>query len=109
MGRADARAAWDDDALDAQLEIERNRNDTDTANGSGMASKLRDQNKPSAFKTVRKVLGWTLGVGCVGLIGAYAYSKLRDIGADDVADAVVDAADRVADKVDAAVSAAVAA
>jgi len=49
-------------------------------------------------RTTKRVLGWTLGVGVVGLIGAYAYSRLRAAGVNvptgqDVGDAVATAVD----------------
>lgn len=33
-------------------------------------------------RTAKRALSWTLGVGVVGLVGAYAYSRLRSAGVD---------------------------
>lgn len=101
------------DTLELELDRQRRENDANETGPSNMASKAREANKPSAMKTVRKVLGWTLVVGGVTLVGAYAYAKLRDMGAGDLIDtledAAVEAASTVADKVDAAAAAAAAA
>ena len=87
------------DALEAELKRHQAENDQAETGPSNMASKLQQNNK---FKTARKVLGWTRGVGVVAAGGLWAVSKLREMGADvsdDVATAIENAGDTVAEAI----------
>lgn len=74
-------------------------NDKAEAGPSGIVSKTR---KAARSKTVKKVLGYTLVVGTVALVGTYFIQRLRDVGVevgDDVVDAIEGAAETVVEAV----------
>lgn len=67
------------DTMSARLEELRGQNDAAAAAPTGAVSKALGN---SFVRTSKRILGWTLGVGVVGVIGAYAYSRLRAAGVD---------------------------
>lgn len=73
------------DEMEARLAQLRKENDEAATRPSGAASKSSES---SMFKTAKKVVGWTLGVGVVGLAGTYLYSKLQSAGVEIPTEAV---------------------
>lgn len=87
------------DQMEAAARDQAAKNDTAEAGPSNILDKVQNGSK---FKTFRKVLGWTLGVGVVAAGGLYVVSKLREMGADvgdDVVEAIEGAGDTIADAI----------
>lgn len=88
------------DRLEEDLNRVRQENDNAETGPSNMASKVRQK---STMRTVRRVLGWTLGVGVVACGAAYAISRLRQAGVD-VGDEVVEAVEGAGEKIASAIA-----
>ncbi len=87
------------DQLEEDLNRARQENDQADTGPSHMASKVRQK---STLRTVRRVLGWSLGVGVVACGAAYAISRLRQVGvevSDEVVEAVENAGEQIADAI----------
>ena len=65
--------------LEGRAKILRGENDQAATEGSGLLSRVR---RSKGLRTAKRVLGLTLGVGVVSLVGVYAYSRLRTAGVD---------------------------
>lgn len=67
------------DELENQADSLRRENDAEATRPTGAASAHR---KGNAMRITKKVVGWTLGVGVVALVGAVVYGKLQAMGVE---------------------------